>query len=64
MLLSILFVFTAGVTILNVFKLVSIMVGHSLDFPGSGIERPTHWIWFYPSALYQIWFWATHFAIV
>ena len=64
MILSAIFVFTAVVTILNVFKLVSIIVGNEIEYPGRGWLRPTHWGWMYPSALYQMWFWSTTTGII
>jgi len=58
------FVFTLSVTILNVFRLVSIMVGNSISMPSWGVLSPTHGVFMYPSFLFQVWFWTDKLNII
>ena len=59
-----LFIFTATVCILNTFKMVSIIAGNDMSFPGKEYVRPSYWVWMYSCALYQVWFWAVNFNII
>lgn len=58
------FTFTFCVLILNIFKVVSIITGHEVTFPFYWIFNPTDGLFFYPSFLYQVYFWANKFLLL
>lgn len=52
------FAFTLVIVILNLIQLISIIAGNIISYPCFGILAPDHWLFFYPSALYQSWYWS------
>jgi hypothetical protein len=66
----ILFVFTAFIFIINMLKVISVTFGSSVSIelpPIIGnlpITTPTRWYIFYPTLIYQIWFWTNFLNIV
>lgn len=67
MIWNILFVFTLTITILNVFKMFSIMTGNMIQLPGIlkyKFTEPEKWYIFYPCFFYQAWFWTQYTGLI
>lgn len=61
-------VFTLAIVIINLIKVVfptTIFPFFYIYWLGYEIKfGPTMWFFFYPSLIFQVWFWLNHFAIV
>jgi len=60
-----LFVFTLAMMIPAAFKFVGLLFGISIDLPPViiSILTPDHYIIFYPSLMFQIWFWTNKLGV-
>jgi hypothetical protein len=58
------FAFTLSVCILNVFALVSIIVGNPISWPSLAFTifalKPTDFYFMYPSLIYQVYYWSNY----
>lgn len=66
--MTILFVLTFAILVLNLFKLFNsslILPFFTLYLGNFELKvSPTMWYFFYPSLLFQIWFWFTKYGII
>lgn len=62
--MNFLFVFTAGVVIINMVLIFGYMVKAKFSFPKYGWLSPSNWIIFYPSFFYQVYWWAAYFNLL
>lgn len=58
------FVLTLGVTILNLLKIFSIMIGNPIQYPEYKQFGPTSWWILYPSFFYQVYWWVNYLNLL
>jgi len=61
---SVIFILTAGMTILNLLVIISLLGKQKLQLPEWGWLSPTGWWIFYPCYFYQIWFWSARLGLI
>ena len=59
-----LFVFTMGVTIINLIMVISTTVGVKVIFPYYGIIKADNPFFLYPSFFYQLYWWSVYFELI
>jgi len=64
MLISILFLFTLGLVIVNFFFLISVITGHPINVPEYKFISPLNWFFFYGSLYFQVWWWSIYFNLI
>ncbi len=66
MIIEILFVFTAAMLVVALFKMIPAMWGTDITLPyiiPYTQLAPTHYLIMYPSTIFQVWFWATQLGL-
>lgn len=58
---TIVFVFTLGITIINIIRLTSIGFGNGVKAPFQ--EFLDQWWFFYPCFFYQVWWWSVNYIL-
>ena len=62
---TIAFVFTAFIVILNLMVWIAAVGGNGYTVPSYKLWLdPTNFIFYYPSLIYQIWFWSNYLNIL
>lgn len=64
MITTILFVLTATLSVFNLLRIISIIVGNSMTLPNIYRLRTDMWYIVYPCAAYQVYFWASYSNII
>lgn len=64
--IEVLFICSATIIFTGMFKLIGLILGNSMSLPKiipfTDID-PTHYRVWYPSVLFQVWFWIHHFEL-
>ena len=68
MVITAIFVFTAAMSIVALFKFIGLIFGNSMSLPaivpGFNVLAPDHNYVFYPSLMFQIWFWVDRLGVL
>jgi hypothetical protein len=59
-----LFIFTAGIVILNLLKIATLFGKNTLSLPSYKWLSPTQWWVFYPSFFFQVYWWSVYVGLV
>ena len=59
-----LFVFTLGITIINIFSIISIAIGNKVIFPHYKGLRIDRWYFMYPCFFYQVYWWSVYLELI
>ena len=59
-----LFVFTMGITIMNIITAFSAIIGNKLIFPYYKKIKVENWYFMYPCLFYQIYWWSVYFKLI
>jgi len=62
--MKLLFIFTAGVMILNLITIILLLFKVEINFPRYKALNVTHWWLFYPSFFYQLYWWVDYFNLL
>jgi len=60
-----LFIFTAVMVITATIKFIGLIFGNDMSLPHliPGVMSPGHFLIWYPSAMFQVWFWADNLGV-